>query len=444
MSKKFKKVSFLIGMGAGILLTWGFIRWLTPSAPQATETQSTNVTKSTTDARTVTVATVETTMLERTIQASGTVAAYEEVPVMSQATGLQITEILADRGDFVRQGQTLARLNNKMLQAEILQAQGAVAQFEARLAELRAGSRQEEITQAKARVNNAKSEVVKARSDLDLIQKRVKRNQELQTEGAITRDRLDEILNQEQVATSNLTGAKARLAEAEQALAQLQLGTRPETIRQAEAELTQARGRLQGIRTQLEDTTIVAPVDGTIATRTAQLGKISSVGESLFSIIENGRLELRLKVPETLIRQIATDTKVRITADSDRSKELLGTVREIEPIIDGDSRQGIVRVDLPSQTNFKPGMFLRAKIITDTTQGKTIPMEALLPQTGTQALAFVLQADNTVKSQSVKLGETIDEGRVEILQGLESSDRVVLKGVAYLKDGDRVTTSSEI
>ncbi len=439
-----EKKSLFIGIGLSILLTLGLTRWLTLGEPQNTETPSTNVTKSTGTIRTVTVAKVETTMVERTIEASGTVAAYEEVPVMSQATGLQIIEILADRGDYVRRGQVLARLNNKMLEAQMLEAQGAVAQVEARLAELRAGSRVEEIAQARARVNSAESEVVEAQSDLDLVQKRVKRNQELQTEGAITRDRLDEILNQERVAESNLTGAKARLAEAQQALTQLELGTRPETIRQAEAELIQARGRLQSIRAQLEDTAIVSPVDGIIATRTAQLGKITSNSESLFSIIENGRLELRLKVPETLIGRIATDKKVRMTVDGDRHQELLGTVREIDPTIDGNSRLATVKVDLPSQTNLKPGMFLRAKIITATAQGTTIPMAALLPQSDNRAIAFVLQADNTVKSQSVELGEIISDQKVEILQGLALGDRIVLKGAAYLKDGDLVTTSNEI
>ncbi len=438
---RLEKKGLIAGIGLGILLSWGLTHWLSPNVPPANQTASTPVSESVTPARTVTVAEVEHTTVERTLNASGTVAAYEEIPVMSQATGLQITEILADRGAYVRRGQVLAKLNDKMLQAEMVQAQGSVAQAQARLAELQAGSRSTEIAQAQARVNNAESEVIQAESDLDLVQKRVKRNQALQTEGAITRDRLDEILNQQRVAESNLKGAKARLAEAKQELAQLKTGARPQTIRQAEAELTQARGRLQLIAAQLEDTEIVAPTDGIIATRTAQVGEITSSSESLFSIIENGRLELRLKVPETLIRQISRDKKVRISSDVDRSLELLGKVREIDPVIDDSSRLAIVKVDLPGGTNLKPGMFLRADITTSTTQGKTVPIEALLPQSDNRAIAFVLQEDNTVKSQLVDLGEILTDQRVEILQGLSTGDRVVLKGSAYLKDGDLVTTS---
>ena len=445
--RQLEKKGLIVGLGLGVLLSWALTNWFSPKISPANQTTSTPVSESVTSARAVTVGEVEQTIVERTLNTSGTVAAYEEIPVMSQATGLQITKILADRGAYVRRGQVLAELSDKRLQAEMVQAQGAVAQAQARLNELQAGSRPEEIAQAQARVDNTESDVVQAESDLDLVQKRVKRNQALQIEGAITRDLLDEILNQERVASSNLIGAKARLQEATQELAQLKAGTRLQTIRQAEAELTQAKGRLQLIAAQLEDTKIIAPVDGIIATRKAQVGEIVSNSESLFSIIENGRLELRLKVPETLIRKITRDKKVRITSDVDRNLELLGKVREIDPVIDDSSRLAMVKVDLPSGINLKPGMFLKADITTATTPGKTVPIEALLPQSDSQAIAFVLQEDNTVRSQLVDMGEILTDRRIEILQGLAAGDRVVLKGSAYLKDGDQVTistTSSEI
>lgn len=436
--KQTGKKTLLATAGLAILLVFGLTYWISSRTAPTAETASTETTEPVTPARPVTITPVESTTVERTINASGTVAADEEVPVMSQATGLQVTEILADRGDYVSRGQTLARLNSKMLEAEMIEAQGAVAQAEARLDELRAGSRAEEIAQAEARVNNAQSAVVESVSDLDLITKRVERNQRLQAEGAIARDRLDEILNQERVAESNLEGAKARLAEAQQELAQLKSGARPQTIRQAEAELTQARGRLQLIAAQLEDTEIVAPVDGIIATRNAQVGQVTSNSESLFSIIENGKLELRLKVPETLIGQIDTDKKVRIISNVNPNLQILGKVKEIDPVIDDNSRLATVKIDLPGGTNLKPGMFLRANITTSASQGTIVPIEALLPQSDDRAIAFVVQDDNTVKSQLVDMGEIVADQKVEILQGLEIGDRVVLKGAAYLKDGDRI------
>lgn len=436
------KKGMLIGVGLGILLTLGATRLFSPStAANKGEAEITNASESIAPAQAVTITEVKTTDIDSNLNASGTVTAYERTPVMSQAAGLQITEVLAERGDFVNRGQVLAKLNNQALIAEKIEAEGAVAQAKARLDEVQEGSRAEEIAQAEARVANAESAIVQAQSDLQLAKKRVAGNRTLQAEGAITRDRLDELLNQEEVAQSDLAGAKANLNEANQALAQLKAGSRPQTIAQAKAEQTQAQGRLQRIEAQLADTIIVAPSSGIIASRDAKVGQITATSDTLFSLIQNGRLELRLRVPETLIGKIKPGQAVQITSNADRSLALTGKVREIDPLIDDSSRQAMVKVDLPGGTNLKPGMFLKAAINTNTSQGQAVPIEALLPQSGNKAIAFVLQNDNTVQGTTVEMGEILSGQKVEVIKGLQPGDRIVLKGAAYLKDGDRVTIS---
>ena len=84
-------------------------------------------------------------------------------------------------------------------------------------------------------------------------------------------------------------------------------------------------------------------------------------------------------------------------------------------------------------------MFLRATINTATTQGKTVSVKALLPQADGNAIAFVVQDDNTVKAQAVEIGEILANEQVEVIKGLQSGDRIVVKGSAYLKDGDSIT-----
>ena len=432
----------LVGVAVGMLLTLGATKILAPqtttegNAPEVAEVSQPNAL-----AQTVTAIEVIDTDIDRTLNASGTVAAYERIPVMSQASGLQITDVLVERGEYVERGQILARLNNRVLSAEKTQAEGAVSQARARLAELQAGSRREEIARAESRVANARSAVAQAQSDLELVQKRVKRNTSLQAEGAISRDRLDEILNQERVARSELAKANANLEEARQELAQLKAGSRPETIAQAEAELVQAQGRLEAIEAQLADTTINAPRAGIIASREAKVGQITANSEMLFTIIQDGRLELQLQVPETSIGKIQPGQKVVVSSNSNPDLQLTGKVRQIDPAIDESSRQATVRVDLPAGSNLKPGMFLQAAINTDTARGQAVPIEALLPQSGNRAIAFVVQPDNTVKAQTVTMGEILPEQRVEVIEGLQPGDRIVLEGAAYLKDGDRVTVA---
>lgn len=435
----------VVGTILGVLLTGGMSRIFdSKSSTPSTETDaSKSVAKANEPARAVTAAIVKTAPVERFLNVSGSVAAYEEIPVMSQATGLQVTQIFADRGDFVSQGQIVAKLNDKMLQAEKIQAEAEVAKAQASLDELQAGTRSEEIARARERVNSIQAELAETEFALELVQKRVQRNRALEAEGAVTRDRLDEILNQERISQANLRGVKARLQEAQQELAQLEAGARPQTIDRAAAELAQARGRLQLIEARLEDTNIVAPASGIISDRNTRVGDITSGSESLFSIIENGRLELRLNVPETLVGQITPGQKVKITSDANSSLQLSGRVREIDPTIN-DSRQATVKVDLPKSTNLKPGMFLNAGIVTDKTRGTSVPVEALLPQSGNSAIAFTIEDDNTVTAQNVTLGEILSDRTVEVTSGLTPGDRIVLKGAAYLKNGDLVTTDTAI
>ncbi len=442
LSKFATKNSLIIGIGLGLLIAWGGAKFISPLGNKksiaASETQTIATDSSNIPARHVTITEVTTNEVARSLKASGTVEAYELIPVMSQATGLQIREILVDEGDYVQKGQILARLNSDALEAEYLQAQGAVAQAEARLAEIEAGTRLEEIARAEERVKSLAAEVARAESDLELVAKRVERNQTLETEGAISRDRLDEIYNQERINRANLEQAQARLAEGKQELAQLQTGARPEVILAVKAELLQAQGRLQLIKTQLQDATVTAPASGIIAERNATLGELTSNSDNLFTIIENGRLELRLEVPETSISQIQPQQKVQIISRYN-SQPLIGTVREIDPIIDRQSRQATVNIDLPSQVPLKPGMFLRATISTATAQGQTVPVKALLPQADGSAIAFVVQDDNTVKAQSVEIGGILADETVEVIQGLQTGDHIVVKGAAYLKDGDSVS-----
>ena len=401
--------------------------------PATEQTQSNNT-------QTITTAEVKVTSVETTISANGTVAAQELVAVMSQANGLQITEVLFDEGDLVSQGQTLVRLDDTILQAELKQAKAAVAQAEARLAELKAGTRQEELQRAREKVKFAMAEVLQAESDLQLAEARVKRNRQLDAEGAITRDRLDEVLNNQLTKKSNLEKARAKLREEEQQLLQLESGVRPEIIAQAEAALAEDEAKVNLIQAQLADTTINAPVSGKVAERSARVGNVTSGFNSreLLTIIEEGRLELQVKVPETQLTQIKIGQKVKVTSGSISNLNITGIVAEIDPTIDVDSRQGIVKVNLPNRDDLQPGMFLQAEIISNTKSSLTIPLNAVLPDNDGTGTVFQIQSDDTVKAQNVTLGEILDGDRIEIINGLSVGAKVAVKGVAYLQDGDKI------
>jgi multidrug efflux pump subunit AcrA (membrane-fusion protein) len=434
----------LLGLGMGFLLALGGNYLLGDRPAASTQEEPPIAAPAAGSARSITATTVTPSRVNRTLEATGSVAAFEMIPVLSQATGLQIQQVLVDEGEFVKAGQVMARLDDSVLQAELAQAKASMAEAEARLAELRAGTRSEELARARESVRSAQAELDRAKSDLELARKRVQRNQMLATEGAIARDRLDEVLNQERSFRSGVEQAEARLKEAEEQLRELAAGPRPEAIAQAEAQLAQAKAQMQSATARLEDTRVIAPASGKVAERNASVGDVTASSQTLFTVIENGRLELILQVPETELSQIRPGQQVQLASDTDKDLSALGTVREIAPTVDRDSRQAQVKVDLPSESSLKPGMFLRAAIITAADSGTAVPAEAVLPESEGQATVFLVQADNTVKAQVVDMGEPLPGDRVAIESGLSPGDRIAVKGAAYLKDGDKVEVVEDV
>jgi multidrug efflux pump subunit AcrA (membrane-fusion protein) len=436
--KKIPRLSVLQGLLMGMGLGALFALVATRLIPQPQKAAPVPVKIKPIQGLAVTTAKVQLTPVNQTLKATGTVTAVEMIPILSQSTGLQIEQVLVDEGDDVQVGQLLVRLDDSIPQAQKAQEIASIAESQAKLAELNAGSRREEIQRAKETVNRIQAEIQQAQSDWDLAKKRVERNQTLQIEGAIAQDRLDEVLNEERSKKALLQQAQARLREAQAQLAQLEAGPRLEVKAQAIAQLAAAKSRLQLVEAQLKNTRVISPVRGKIVKRNAKLGDITSSQTPLFEIIEDNRRELQLKVPENQLKTLRIGQSVTIYSDSDNRIQLEGEIREIYPTVDANSRQALIKVSLPGDTSLKPGMFLEGAIITKTATSKTIPMEAVLPQADGTSLVYVLQADNTVRSQRVKIGEIMADQRVEILEGLNPGDQVIVKGGAYLKDGDAV------
>ncbi|NET56522.1 MAG: efflux RND transporter periplasmic adaptor subunit [Symploca sp. SIO2E6] len=471
------------GIGIGIVLTIVATNLLGSQQAQP-PAQIPPVAASPVPGTSVTVAEVETRKINRTLeQKIGTVEAFERIEVGAQETGLKIERVLVDEGEFVKKGQLMVTLDRSLLEAQLAQGKAAVAEAEARLAELQAGARPEEISQAQARLDQTKArlqqtqaskprkideaaaQVNDAQSRLELAQSRYDMYQSLVNNGAVSQDQFNQAASEYRSAQANLSAAQQRLSEAkntnnpeeaqlaasvreaEQQLKQLRAGSRQEVIDQGKARLASAKGQVQSVMARLNNTRVLAPVNGKIATRNARVGDVSSGSQKLFTIIEQGRLELLLEVQDDELPQISTGQSVKITShndanDNDANLVFYGKVREIDPVVKEGARLAIVKVSLPSSKSLQTGMYLQGAITTSSASGMTVPAKAVLPQTDSSAIVYQLEADNTVKAQKVEVGEILADERLEIKSGLSPGDRIVVKGAAYLKDGDRVEVIS--
>src|SRR5262249_18231988 len=157
------------------------------------------------------------------------------------------------KGDRVKQGQELVRLEDDEYKAQVLQASGNLANLQAQLDQLVHGSRPEEIAKAKADVENARAAEVNAKVTLD-------RTRPLVTQGVLTKQSLDD-------AQAKYDSAVAQRSSFERTYDLAKLGPREEQIAAARGMVDQAKGQLAYTQVQLDNTVIRAPVTGTILER---------------------------------------------------------------------------------------------------------------------------------------------------------------------------------
>ncbi|MFK8184451.1 MAG: efflux RND transporter periplasmic adaptor subunit [Phormidesmis sp.] len=202
-----------------------------------------------------------------------------------------VVELLVEEGDTVVAGEPLARLDMRDLLAQRQQLEAQKRQLQAQLQELEVGPRQEDITSAEAAVSDL-------RNQLELAQLQADRRAALYAKGAISREELDE----------RQFGANAiadRLQQAQSQLEELLNGTRQEQIAAQLAQIEQVDAQIYATDISLDKSVLYAPFSGTVAERVIDEGAVAGTGQRVMRLVENGRLEARIGVPESTAQQLA-------------------------------------------------------------------------------------------------------------------------------------------
>lgn len=205
----------------------------------------------------------------------------------------------------------------------------------------------------------------------------------------------------------------------------------------ADARRQTARAQLQTVQLRLERTRVVAPDSGVISARPATLGSVGQPGIELVRMVRQSRLEWRADVTAAESVRVRPGQTARLVGP-DGSVQT-GTVRQVSPVVDAQSRNVQVFIDIPTTDptlgKLKPGMFVRGELQVGTRTTLTLPGNAIVLRDGF-ANVFVLQAKNRIHLQRVQTGQQLG-GRVEVL-GLPANSQVVASGGGFLNDGDTV------
>lgn len=227
---------------------------------------------------------------------------------------------------------------------------------------------------------------------------------------------------------------RARELKAQGAISAQTEDARVSAARTAAANLVMREAAKAETAARLAQTRIVAPAGGYVSSRSAVIGQIVSAGAELFRIVREGQLEMQAEVPESQLPRIRPGQSASVAADGVPAAE--GSVRLVSPSVDPHTRLGMVYITLPKDSAFRTGMFSRAEIAVDSNQAVVVPQNAIVYREG-RAGSFVLGADDSVTFKPVKTGVRAGE-IVEIVNGLNAGERVIVDGAGFLEDGDRV------
>lgn len=343
----------------------------------------------------------------------------------------QLVEVLVDEGNVVETGAPLARLDIRNLQTQRQQLLAEKARANAQLAELQAGARSEDIAAAAAAVRDLEEQ-------LRLQQVQRSRRESLYTQGAISREELDEFSFGE--------GAlQARLDQSRSQLQELQNGTRPEQVMAQQALVQQLDATIADLDVTIAKSTLRAPFTGVISTKQVDEGTVVGAGQSVIRLLESATPEARVGMPISAIDQLNIgDEKTVYLGERSYS----ATVSSILPEVDAQTRTQTVVLALESAaaSQANSGQTVRLNLQESIpTEGMWLPTEALTQGIRGLWTSYVLvpeeNADGeryTVQPQSVEILYQ-DSDRVLVRGTLQPNDVVVASGPHRLVPGQLVT-----
>src|SRR3984957_12305204 len=295
------------------------------------------------------------------LSASGYIVAHHKISVNSKVTG-RVAWIGVEKGDKVKEGQVLVRLEDEEYRAQYEQARGVVESAQARLLEQQNGSRPEEVQQADHNLSEARATAVNDKINLE-------RTRDLFNQGVMSRQNLDD-------ANAKCDASQQRMNSLERAFRLMQLGPRTEEIERAKGDLLQAEGQMEYAKSQLDATVIRAPVSGTILDRTAEKGELvtaqfasAAAGGpqgSVVSLADLNDIQVELDIAQADFARLGPTQKGIVTTDAYPDKEYDGVIAQISPEANRQKATVQVKVQVLNPDEYlRPEMNATVKFLAD-------------------------------------------------------------------------------
>jgi len=368
------------------------------------------------------------------LNATGYIVAAHKIEVAAKVIG-RVKWIGVDKGDRVKEGDTIVRLEDDEYQAQLEQAKGQFATLQAKLDEALHGSRPEEIAQAQANLDSAKADLENAKVTLD-------RTIGLVREGVSARQTLDD-------AQARYDSAVHKVNSLQKTWELVKLGPRQEEIDSLRGQVQQAKGMVAYAETNLANTVIHAPVTGTILERAVEKGEFvttSFVGDRgakgyVVSLADLNDLEVELDISQNDFAKLRSGQHASVATDAFPDRKYDGFIKEISPEANRQKATVQIKVKIARPDQYlRPEMNASVAFVSEqkpVADGATAKPVVIVPNAAVRDGAVFVLLDGKALRRGVKTGATSGQG-VRIEQGLIGGEDLIVNPPAGLKDGDKV------
>jgi len=359
------------------------------------------------------IETVQPTSVDDYYEAVGTVRARNSSVVAARIMGT-IVALHVREGDTVRAGQTLIEIESREAGIQVQKAQAGVRETQDALDEVDRNIRAAESAREAARANEK------------LANTTFNRYQTLFARRSVSPQEFDEVR------------AKLEVASAERERAERLLQATTARRKQVLARIDQAKADVSNARVYVSYARLTSPINGIVVSKQTDVGYLATPGAPLLTIENSSRYQLEVSVEESRLGTIHLHDQAELQIEALGNTQLSGSVEEIVPAADPNSRSYIVKVGLPNVADapLRSGVYGKARFISGQRQALAIPKTAI-SQRGQLTGVFVVDQSGLARLRLIKTGKEFGE-RVEVLSGLNTGEQVVMEGPATIQDGTRV------
>lgn len=396
-----------------------------------------------------------------TISLLGSVIPKNKAEISSKIIG-RIEKIFYDEGDRVSKGSKLAKVETLNLEIQLKKDEASleVQNKQIDIAKARLQLAKQKVEKDLVSIQKSEAEVNDAEANLNNLKRTYTNKKELFEIGGVSESELKAV-------ETALVSSETNFFKTKKTLDTLRIGFREEDIKRAkipyggnnqslneaiiklntlmeDAELEMAIANLKATKANIESTkllinesTLISPINGIIASRSLFQGESAKEGEPVFIIVDESELYITFPVNESDLNLFKQGAKLAFTIDAIKDRSFEGKIQIVSPILDPQSRSASIKIlFINSDKKIKPGMFARAEYkVNKGEEAYYLPLNGILfSQDNEHGEIFILNDKNLSFKKKISIVEII-ENKVKIATDLPEGTKIIVGDLKSITDG---------